>query len=66
MKKKKSKVARVVVKKVTKLAEDHHILETDQEVHGPLPFSPESLPLEVTPDATEPEKRGFWAWIFGE
>jgi len=68
MKKKKAKIAKVVVKNVRTVAADHHVLEMEAEVHGQLPLTPETapLPLEITPDAPEPEKRGFWHWFFGE
>jgi|HubBroStandDraft_5_1064220.scaffolds.fasta_scaffold282428_2 hypothetical protein len=67
-KKQKAKIARVIVKRVHKVADDHHVVELEAEVTGPLPDAaqPELLPVEITPDAPEPEKRGFWYWLFGE
>ena len=67
-KKTKAKIAKVVVKRIHKVAEDHHVLEQETEVIGPLPIDlqPELLPLEITPDSPEPEKRGFWNWLLGE
>jgi hypothetical protein len=69
-KKAKAKIHKVRVLKIEKLAEEHHVIAAELEVQGPLPIDllpPVFEPVyEVTPDAPDPVKRGFWAWLFGD
>ena len=64
----KVKIVKHVFKRVNKLAEEHHTLEHETDIVGPLPpallplLEPDSLPLEITPDAAESEKQHGWLW----
>lgn len=60
-----SKIDRVRVLKAETVAEDRHLLVLEAEVAGPLPIPVGALPLEIAPDAPEPEKKSWWRWLFG-
>jgi hypothetical protein len=60
-----AKLARVKFLKTESLAEDRHIVTTEQEIHGPLPPLPEDAPLELereTPEAKQNPWYEFWNW----
>lgn len=60
-----SKINRVRVVKAESIAADRHLVAFEAEVQGPLPIPVEALPVEITPDASEAEKKSWWEWLFG-